>query len=167
MRSCADKRNGRCCGTTLPPASRNRTGSWKASAAGSETNASTNIWPSRGSADHRSMEDRLQHRTPAYEPGWAHSSRLCKPLHAGAYREQTLLMNEGKVGAGSNAKKAVLRFENGCPGGVLETLVAGTRNTRSLRNGGAGPESPASVVAGDRNTRFLRLVEQTIPNLAA
>ena len=47
-------------------------------------------------------EDRLQHRTPAHEPGWAHTRSLCNPLHTGAYGEQTLLMNEGNQGAGSS-----------------------------------------------------------------
>jgi hypothetical protein len=48
--------------------------------------------------------------------------------------------------------------------------VAGTRNTRSLRNGTGDPgnsESRGSLVAGGRNTRFLRLVEQAIPRLVA
>jgi hypothetical protein len=49
-------------------------------------------------------------------------------------------------------------------------VVAGTCNTRSLRNGTGDPgnsESPGLLVAGGRNTRFLRLVEQAIPRLVA
>ena len=40
-----------------------------------------------------------------------------------------------------------------------QSLVAGTRNTRSLRNGtgdSGNSESPGSLVAGGRNTRPLR-----------
>ena len=38
-----------------------------------------------GPADHRNMEDRLQHRTPAHEPGRAHPRSFCNPPQAGAY----------------------------------------------------------------------------------
>jgi site-specific DNA recombinase len=61
--------------------------------------------------------------------------------------------------------------------GVMGTLVAGTRNTRSRRNSGQNANgapfgapplvSQESLVAGARNTRFLRLVERAIPKLAA
>jgi hypothetical protein len=49
----------------------------------------------------------------------------------------------------------------------LGKFVAGTRNTRSRRNGASVPGigvSQESVVAGTRNTRFLRLVERAIPD---
>jgi len=52
-------------------------------------------------ADHRSMEDRLQHRTPAHEPGRAHPRGFCNPPQAGAHGGRTLLINEGTFGAGS------------------------------------------------------------------
>ena len=57
----------------------------------------------RGAPDHRSMEGRLQHRTPTHEPRRAHPSSLCNPPQPGAYGERTLLMNEGTMGAGSAA----------------------------------------------------------------
>lgn len=50
-----------------------------------------------------------------------------------------------------------------------DVLVAGTRNTRSRRNGTPVPRigvSQVSLVAGAR-TRFLRLVERAIPKLGA
>jgi len=59
--------------------------------------------PGRCPADHRSMEDRLQHRTPTHEPGRAHPSSLCNPPQAGAYGRRTLLINEGTSGAGSRS----------------------------------------------------------------
>ena len=59
---------------------------------------------------------------------------------------------------------------------VPETMVAGGRNQRSLRNGswnaktsaaGALEVSQVSLVAGACNQRYLRLVERQIPKLAA
>ena len=38
----------------------------------------------RSAADHRGMEVRLQHNTPAHEPGWAHTQRVCSPPQLGA-----------------------------------------------------------------------------------
>ena len=40
--------------------------------------------PGRSAADHRGMEVRLQHNTPAHEPGWAHTQRVCSPAPIGA-----------------------------------------------------------------------------------
>jgi hypothetical protein len=58
-------------------------------------------------------------------------------------------------------------------GFLVSSLVGGTRNIRSLRNGSqsakgdfSGSRSPISqesVVTAARNTRFLRLVEREIP----
>ena len=39
--------------------------------------------PGRSAADHRGMEVRLQHNTPAHEPGWAHTQRVCSPPQLG------------------------------------------------------------------------------------
>ena len=59
---------------------------------------------------------------------------------------------------------------------LSETMVAGGRNSRSLRNEGKNAKTSATVsaevsqlslVAGARNQRYLRLVEQQIPKLAA
>jgi hypothetical protein len=71
--------------------------------------------------------------------------------------------NECRVSLRSHSPPGRTRAEGEEISGAL-TLVARTRNTRSLRNGSAGPES---LVAGARNTRFLRLVERRIPKLAA
>lgn len=59
--------------------------------------------PSGGPPDHRSMEGRLQHRTPTHEPRRAPTNSLCNPPQTGAYGEQILLMLEGTSGAGSPA----------------------------------------------------------------
>ena len=39
--------------------------------------------PGRSAADHRGMEVRLQHNTPAHESGWAHTQRVCSPPQLG------------------------------------------------------------------------------------
>ena len=39
--------------------------------------------PGRSAADHRGMEVRLQHNTPAHEPGWAHTQQVCSPPQLG------------------------------------------------------------------------------------
>jgi putative transposase len=49
----------------------------------------------RDSADHRGMEDRLQHQPTAHEPQRAHTDRVCNPPQQGPNPEQTLLINEG------------------------------------------------------------------------
>ena len=79
----------------------------------------------------------------------------------------------------ANKKNPDVLSEVGVLGALLsqESLVAGTRNTRSRRNGGQNANgapsgapslvSQESLVAGARNTRFLRLVERAIPRLAA
>src|SRR5271169_398711 len=57
--------------------------------------------PQRGTSDHRRMEDRLQHQPTAFEPQRAHTNRVRSTLESGAKLEQTLLMNEGKLGSRS------------------------------------------------------------------
>src|SRR6204780_1599961 len=54
-----------------------------------------------GARDHRRMEDRLQHQPPALEPQRAHANRVRSTPQPGAKLEQTLLMNEGKLGSRS------------------------------------------------------------------
>src|SRR4051794_27836670 len=58
--------------------------------------------PQRGAPDHRSMEDRLQHQPTAHEPQRAHTNRVRSTPQGGAKLEQTLLMNEGKLGSRSS-----------------------------------------------------------------
>src|SRR6202050_1535739 len=48
------------------------------------------------------MEVRLQHQSTAHEPQRAHTNRVRSTPHAGAKLEQTLLMNEGKLGSRSH-----------------------------------------------------------------
>src|SRR6185312_14150361 len=50
------------------------------------------------------MEDRLQHQPTAHEPQRAHTNRVRSTPQAGAKLEQTLLMNEGKLGSRSRAR---------------------------------------------------------------
>src|SRR5580698_7798410 len=47
------------------------------------------------------MEDRLQHQPTAFEPQRAHTNRVRSTPQGGAKLEQTLLMNEGKLGSRS------------------------------------------------------------------
>ena len=78
----------------------------------------------------------------------------------------------------ANKKRPDFLSEAGLLGDLISpvSVVAGTRHTRSLRNGAGDPEgSPVSVVAGARNTRCLRsssspfrgLIECYVPRLAA
>src|SRR5579859_7742835 len=52
------------------------------------------------------MEDRLQHQPTTLEPQRAHTNRVRSTPQRGAKLEQTLLMNEGKLGSRSAAVKA-------------------------------------------------------------
>src|SRR5271170_1364742 len=66
--------------------------------------------PQRGARDHRRMEDRLQHQPTTLEPQRAHTNRVRSTPQSGAKLEQTLLMNEGKLGSRSYAIKFLLEL---------------------------------------------------------
>jgi hypothetical protein len=47
------------------------------------------------------MEDRLQRPPPAHEPWRPYPKRVCNPVSKGSHREQSPVMNGGKLGATS------------------------------------------------------------------
>ncbi len=57
--------------------------------------------PAGGPPAHRRMEDRLQRPPTAHEPRRPHPERVRNPVPEGPQREQSPVMNEGKLGATS------------------------------------------------------------------
>src|SRR5579862_4454951 len=60
------------------------------------------------------MEGGLQHSTTSFEPQRAHTNRVRSTPHAGAKLEQTLLMNEGKLGSRSTELECSVRLTRLC-----------------------------------------------------
>ena len=61
----------------------------------------TNLNEARLIIEAWSMEGRLQHQPSAHEPQRAHTNRVRSTPQPGAKLEQTLLINEGKLGSRS------------------------------------------------------------------
>ena len=86
----------------------------------------------RGARDHRRMEDRLQHQPTALEPQRAHTNRVRSTPRPGAKLEQTLLMNEGKLG--SSVINNLILYLRQSINITLYKIVHGLEDLRWLRH---------------------------------
>ena len=92
------------------------------------------------------MEDRLQHQPTAHEPARAHTNRVRSTPQGGAKLEQTLLMNEDKLGS----RSAIM--------GKSHLLLVGRAGTEAKLGFKGHPHMLQNVSVSDRVSNIIQFL---------